>query len=119
MKILLDTNFLMVPHQFGVDIFEYLKDYELETVSPVIDELKKLSRKRGDDGIAAKVALKLVKDNKVKVVRVKGSADKAILDRAVSEKCAAGTNDKALMQALKDSHVKIIRLKQKKFLSEE
>lgn len=119
MKIILDANFLMMPHQFGVDIFEYLKDYEIETLSPVIEELKKLAKKRNDDGIAAKVALKLTKENKVKIIRTKETADKAILDLAVREKCAVGTNDKALIEALKENHIKIIRLKQKKFLAEE
>ena len=51
MKILIDTNMLLVPHQFGVDIYEFLKEYEMVTLSSCVDELKKLSRKRGDGGV--------------------------------------------------------------------
>ena len=119
MKILLDTNMLLVPHQFGVDIFEFLKEYEILTLSSCIDELKKLSKKRGDEGLAARVGMKLLKENHVKAVKTKEKGDKSILNYAVKEKCAVATNDKGLIEALKTNHVKIIRLKQKRYLSEE
>ena len=119
MKIILDTNFMMIPHQFGVDIFEFLKYYQIETVSPCVDELKKLSRKKGDDGIAARVALKLLKENRVKIIKSREKADKAILSYAAKERCAVGTNDKELIKALKNNDIKIIRLKQKKYLIED
>lgn len=119
MKILLDTNMLLVPHQFGVDIFEFLKDYEMLMLSSCMGELKKLAKKRGDDGLAARVGLKLLKENKIKAVRTKEKGDKSILDYAAREGCAVATNDKGLIEALKANHIKIIRLKQKKYLSEE
>src|SRR3989338_3080201 len=54
MKVLIDTNMMLVPHQFGVDIFEFLREYEIFTLSSCASELKKLSREKGDDGIAAR-----------------------------------------------------------------
>lgn len=119
MKILLDTNFMMIPHQFGVDIFEFLKDYEIATLSPCIEELKKLAKKKSDDGTAAKIALKLAKANKVRIIKAKDAADKAILEYALQEKCTVGTNDKDLIKALKENDIKIIRLRQKRYLTEE
>jgi len=119
MKILLDTNFLMLPAQFGVDIFEYLDCYEIITLSSCVDELKRIAKKRGKDAAAAKVALKLIKENNVKAVRTKEKADKAILNYAANEKCAVGTNDKNLIARLKKHGIKIIRLRQKKYLVEE
>lgn len=119
MKVLLDANFLMIPNQFGVDIFEYLKDYEIATMSACIGELKKLAKKRGKDGLAARIALKLVKENKVEVIRVKEKADNAILNEALNNKYTVATNDKVLIKALKNNGIKVIRLKQKKYLSEE
>ncbi len=119
MKILLDTNFMMIPNQFGVDIFEFLKDYEILTPSSCVDELKKLSKKRGKDGMAAKVAIRLIKEKKVEVIRAREKGDRAILNYAVQEKCSVGTNDKELIKALKNNGIKIIRLKQKKYLAED
>ena len=42
MKVLIDTNMMLVPHQFGVDIFEFLREYEIITLSSCMDELRKL-----------------------------------------------------------------------------
>jgi rRNA-processing protein FCF1 len=119
MKIILDTNFLMIPHQFGIDIYDFLKDYEISTLSLCIDELKKLAKKKGDNGIAAKVALELIKKNKVNIIRSKGKADKAIIDYAVMHDFFVGTNDKEMIEALKEHRIKIIRLKQSKYLTED
>jgi rRNA-processing protein FCF1 len=119
MKIILDTNFLMIPHQFGVDIYDFLKDYQIHTLSLCIDELKKLAKKKSDNGVAARVALELVKKNKVNIIRSKGKADKAVIDYAVMHGFFVGTNDKEMIEALKKQHIKIIRLKQGKFLAEE
>ncbi len=118
MKIILDTNFLMVPNQFGVDIYDYLKDYELYTISSCVEELKKLAKKKGKDAKAAKVALKLMKEKNVRIIKTKGKADKAILDRA-ADGFSVATNDVELIKALKKQHIKVIRLRQKKFLTEE
>ena len=118
MKALIDTNMLLVPHQFGVDVFEFLRDYELFTLSSCRAELRKLSHKRGDDGKAAKIGLMLLKENKIPVVRVKEQGDKAILNYAAEKKCAVATNDKELIKALKKQSIKIIRLRQNKYLEE-
>ena len=120
MKVLVDTNFFLLPNQFGVDIFDELKLYDMFTLSACMEELKKISTKKGKDGTAAKIGLKLIGMNDVDIVRVKGrNCDKAILDYASRENCIVATNDKELIKALKSRGVKIIRLKQKKFLSEE
>ncbi len=120
MKVLLDTNFLMLPNQFGIDIFEYLKFYEIFTLSQCIDELKKLSKKKGKDSKAAKIGLNLLEMNKVNIVKsLEKVVDKAILEYAIKENCLVATNDKELIKALKKKGIKIIRLKQKKYLIEE
>lgn len=119
MKALLDTNFMMVPHQFGVDIYEFLKYYEIATLFSCIEELKKISKRGSEDGKAAKIALQLVKRNSVEIIKAGGRTDKAILDYAAAERCAVATNDKNLIKALKNKGIKIIRLKQSKYLVEE
>ena len=120
MKVLLDTNFLLMPNQFGIDIFEYLKFYDVFTLSQCVDELKKLSKGKGKDGRAARIGLDLIKKNDIEVVKSpEKTTDRAILAYAVRENCMVGTNDKELIKALKKKGIKIIRLKQKKYLVEE
>ncbi len=116
MKILLDTNFLMVPNQFGVDIFEFLKDYEIFTLSSCIEELKKLAKKKGKTGIAARVAIKLIKEKNVRTLKTKEKGDNAILNYAVQEKCPVGTNDKELILRLRKNGITVFRLRQKKYV---
>ena len=119
MKAILDTNFLMLPHQFGVDIFELLKYYELATMSACVGELKKLGRKKTRDGKAALIALKLIKENNIETIKSGENCDKAVLNYAIRENCAVATNDKELIKALKNKGIKVIRLRQKQYLIEE
>lgn len=119
MKIILDTNFLMMPNQFGIDIFEYLNDCELFTLSACIDELKKLAKGKGKNSKAAKVALELIKEKNVHVIKTKGKADQEIVNQAAAGDYYVGTNDVELITRLKKKNVKIVRLKQKKYLIED
>lgn len=119
MKVLLDANFLMLPNQFGIDIFEYLNFYDLFTLSSIVKELSKISKQRGKDGKAAKVALDLLGMKGIRIVETNLKGDKAIISYALKEKCKVATNDQELMSILKKNGIKIIRMKQKKFLEEE
>ena len=120
MKVVIDTNFLMIPHQFGIDIYEYLKYFDIATISLCIDELKKLGKKKTKDGMSARIALKLAEQKCIEIIKSREtSADRAILQYALQEKCAVATNDKELIKALKKNNVKIIRLKQNKYLAED
>jgi len=119
--IIVDTNMLMVPFQFKVDIFEEFdrlidEKYELVTLDNIIKELEKLSKGRTKDSFAAKLGLKLVKAKDIKVIKTKQeSADKSLLDLADKDTIIA-TNDKTLIRKLKKDKRKILRLKQKKYL---
>ena len=120
MKVLLDTNFLLLPHQFGVDIFEYLSLYEVATLDLCINELKKLSKGKNEDAKAARIALKLIKGKNVEIIKSdEKKVDSAILNYASNERCAVATNDKELIKDLKRCGIKIIRLRQNKYLIEE
>ncbi|MFH0832788.1 MAG: DNA-binding protein [Candidatus Aenigmatarchaeota archaeon] len=118
-KILLDTNFLLAPAQFKVDVFEEMKNFgEPVTLDVCINELKKLSKKKGNIGNEAKVALLLVKKNNLKILKsYKKRADFALMDCAKKLGCTIATNDVKLIKALKNKEIKVIRLRQKKFLT--
>lgn len=117
MRILLDTNFLLIPAQFKIDVFEELKRFgEPLTISVCVIELKKLSRKKGKPGEHARIALLLLKKKKIKIVKAKGEADFALMNHAKKFNCAVATNDRKLIKALKNNGIKIIRMRQKKYL---
>jgi hypothetical protein len=120
-KIILDSNFLTIPYQFNVDIFEEIKrimeeNYELITLDSVVEELKKLKSKKGKDAVAANVALELLKKENVKVINVgKKNVDNAIIEIADKNTLVA-TNDKELRQKLKNKSIESIYLRNKKYL---
>lgn len=119
MKILLDTNFLMMPAQFKVDIYQLLKGKELCTLDLCVAELEELSKGKGKNASAAKIALGLLRKNNIKIINAEGAADAALIEFGKRGKYIIGTNDAELIESLKRYGVKILRLKQKKFLSEE
>ncbi|ENO12016.1 hypothetical protein MBGDC06_00279, partial [Thermoplasmatales archaeon SCGC AB-539-C06] len=68
-KIILDTNFLLIPAQFKVDIFDeidriILEKYQLFVLDKTIDELKKIiadKKQKMRNRRAAKLGLQLLK----------------------------------------------------------
>ena len=123
MKVILDTNFFLIPEKFKVDLFKEFnriidEKYTLVTVEPVIEELNCLSEGNGKDARAARVGLKLFKGKDLKVLKTKeGNADKAILE--LSEKisnCAVATLDKDLRIKSEKRGAKTIYLRSKNYL---
>lgn len=119
-KLVLDTNFLMIPEQVGVDIFEGIEDkcnfpYDLYTTNANIMELKKIS-KTGNmkDRTAANVAIGLIKAKNLKIVAVERdiSADD-FLAALPSDIYLVATADKELQKRLK----KYIYLRQRKYIA--
>ena len=116
-KIILDTNFLTIPYQFNLDIFRELEltieeDFELITLSGVVEELEKLSKTKGEDATAAKVGLKLLKQKKIKILPSSGNVDEEII-RISDKNTIVATNDQILSQKLKDKKIKTIYLRGK------
>ena len=121
MKLLLDTNFLMIPGQFRVDIYEQMRGFgkpELYTADLVVSELEKLAKGKGKDGANARLALMLVKENNVKILKSgkAGSTDEAIRRIATREGMSICTADKRLKTELVRRNIPIISLRKKKYL---
>lgn len=119
-KILLDTNFLLIPAQFKIDIFAeidriMLEKYKLFTLDKVIDELKSIQKnpkQKQKNKKAAKLALQLIKAKKVNIIKTK--TDKLVDDIIASLKgYIIATQDIGLKRRLK---TKIITLRAKKKL---
>lgn len=136
MKIILDTNILLVPGQYKIDVFDELIRLgytEFIITDSIVRELLILSKKYKSkkDIMAVNLAMSLI--DRCKIVRKDGvindkkifehSGKKTIADDDILELAddigAVATNDKKLIRDLKKKGVKVVRLRQKKFLSEE
>ncbi len=118
MKIVLDTNALMVPVQLGVDIFSDLTTLDFDEFivpSGVVRELERLaSSGRGADQNAARVAVSLL--DRCKIVETAGNVDDAILALAVRIGAAVLTNDAELKTRLLDTGVSVVYVRQRSYL---
>jgi uncharacterized protein len=118
--VILDTNALMVPEQFGVDVFgELLSLGYARWLVPasVMGELRSLTRNadKGRDKTAAKVALGLASCCEV-VGQDVSDADTAIESFALETGAAVFTNDKALKKRLFSKGITVVYLRQGRYL---
>lgn len=121
-RIILDTNFLMVPYQFKVDIFSELErichfNYEIYILHQSLNELKGILLKgSGKDKKAAKLALKLVEAKKIKII----GSDNKYVDNLILEKLhgddIVATQDALLKKRLLKKGLSVIILRKKKYL---
>ncbi|RLG28703.1 DNA-binding protein [Methanosarcinales archaeon] len=122
MKIIIDTNALMVPAEFGVDIFSELDRLgfdELIVPPGVARELKKIaSRCRGKGRDAARVALSLMdRCRMIETAGAVGNVDDSILELAAEMNVAVFTNDAELKGRLREGGVKVVYLRQRSYLA--
>jgi hypothetical protein len=123
-KFLLDTNFLMIPGQFHVDIFEQLRGFapaEFHVSELSVKELEKIAKGRGKASSHANVALLIMKKEGVNVIPSgkTGNTDESIRRIARREGMIVCTADKALKARLKRAGVRVVVLRQKKYLGFE
>lgn len=112
----MDTNFVMIPFQFKVDVITELErlcdfKYKLCVIDRTIDELNKIAKedKKFRNREAAKMALKMIKANKIKIIKTRnGHADDILaeMDGIIA------TQDKELRKRVE----KAIVLRKKKYL---
>jgi len=119
--IILDTNFLLIPAQFNVDIFSEIEricdfPYQLCIIDKTLSELDSIiENQRQKYKNAAKLALKLLKSKAVKIIKTKKDkyVDDLIFNLAENTEIIVATQDKELKKRLKKP---IITLRQKKYL---
>jgi rRNA-processing protein FCF1 len=112
--VILDTNALMMPFQFGLNL-----DLELERLfgsvevlvpSPVVEELRSLA----SGNSVARKALRLIE--KYGTVEVQGEADKVLLDLAKDRRGIVVSNDKLVIRSLKKEGLPYVRLRSQSHL---
>ena len=121
-KIILDTNFLMIPLQFRVDIFSEFQricnfNYELYVFDETVNELKNIMQKQPlKHKKAAQFGLKLINLKNIGILKAKGSdTDRVIIDNSDKETIVA-TQDRLLRKKLLDKGISVVLLRQKKYL---
>ena len=122
-KIILDTNFLLIPLQFRVDIFsEFCRichfNYKLFIFEQSIYELRNIiERQSGKSKKAAQFALKLIKLKNISIIKSKqkDDVDSLILNNS-SKDAVIATQDLNLKRELFNKGYSVIILRQKKYL---
>lgn len=115
MKVLLDTNILMLSEKFKIDIFSEIERLVEEkcdffTIKSVINELSAISKSTGKKALQAKTALALIKSKNVKILDYSKYPDTAFEE---IDGYAIATNDLKLARKLKSMKKQVIFLRQK------
>jgi uncharacterized protein len=123
-KVIIDTNFLLIPGQFKVDIFSEIErilnePFEMCIIDKSVAELNKLAAAGKEiDKFAAKLALVLAIQKNLKTLHSFGSkesVDDIIVSKADRNTIVA-TQDRALRERAKEKKARIIGLRQQKYL---
>ena len=132
-KILLDTNFLLIPAAFNVDIFsEFNRIFpknKLFILDKSIEELINIELKqKGKYKQEARLGLQMVKKYKISTIKTEKHinaykststipvVDDLIVDFAITGDYLVATQDKEIKVKLKKHNKKNITLRQKKYL---
>ena len=119
-SVILDTNFLLIPYQFKINIIkelDYLIDipHSLVVSKGILRELNTIAKSQGKRGVAARVGLKMVEFNKdrIEIVDDDSNVDDWVLDYATKNNSIVCTNDVILRKRLKPHNIKVVVLKSK------
>jgi hypothetical protein len=125
-KVILDTNFLMIPFQFNLDVFqeiEYLLQKKVDFVVPslVKSELTGISARGGEGAAEASLALQLASRCRVVEVTLNPgeSVDDAIVKASQKLSAVVATTDIELKKRLRDINVPVVYLRDKSKLEIE
>ena len=126
-KVILDSNFLFIPSQFQLDIFEQLdnllnQQFDPILLSPTKNELQEITKK-GSPKMRRQASLALKFAEKCRVVHIekdsKETHDDVIVRVAAEWRCPVATNDRELRKRLRDIGVPVIFLRQRRRLELE
>ena len=121
-KIIADTNFLLMPLEYGIDLAGELERIVHEPValvipSVVMGELRSLAGKTGKRSSAARFFLQnegeFQRHFRIETARSAGPADEWILNHARKNSLTVATNDIPLRKRLLASGVPVIAMKGK------
>jgi len=103
MRLILDTNFIIYLLKYKIEL---PKEYKIYILDKSIKELEKLK---------ANLALKFIKVKNISLIKTKSSRNVDDLLLTFKDDIIA-TQDKELKKSLKQKHIKIMIIRQKKYL---
>jgi rRNA-processing protein FCF1 len=109
MRIVLDTNFMNVPFNYGADIYGQLLGFELCTIEECVGELEKVNP----------AAVKMMRSKDVRVVKKtfkSRTVDDKLIDLAVEEGAHLATVDKELIEKAQKRKVPCLTLRQGRYI---
>ena len=116
--VILDANFLFLPFQFRIDIFEelgvLLGGYKPIVLSTTLRELRRLSKSRSDKvRMQASSALEVARRCEVVEVEMfEGETfDDIVLRVAMEMGCAVATNDREMRRRLREEGIPVVYLR--------
>lgn len=122
----MDSNFLMIPFQFHIDIFqemEYLLQKKVDFIVPsaVKSELTGISSRGGEGAPEASLALQLASRCRVVEVALQPgeTVDDAIIKASQKLGAIVATTDIELKKRLRDINVPVVYLREKSKLEVE
>jgi len=124
LTIIIDTNFLMIPYQFHVDIFQEFKQmmeepYELVIIDKTMDELKKLEEKgTPEERAAARFGFGLVERYKPRSIKTDKllNVDQLIEEQVTGPQIAVATQDKELKEKILAKNGRLVIMRHKRYL---
>jgi len=126
-RVVFDSNFLFVPSQFQLDVFEELANllsqrFEPILLSPTYQELLKIAEK-GSPKMRQQASLALKLAEKCRVIHVEKGLEEThddVIVRVASDwRCPVATNDRELRKRLRNMGVPVIFLRQRRRLELE
>jgi rRNA-processing protein FCF1 len=119
--VLLDANALMMPGQFGIDLFGQIRElvgaFDPLVLEEVTGELSGISTGRGRHAAAAPLGLSLAgKCTVIPASQKGGPVDEKIARYAETHRCTVVTNDKELRNILLSRGIDVIFIRKQKKL---
>jgi len=126
-KVILDSNFLFIPSQFQLDIFEGLmallnQKFEPIILSPTQKEIQRIAVS-GPPKMRQHALFALRLAEKCRIVEAEQgfseTPDDVVVRVAAEWRCPVATNDRALRKRLRDKNVPVVYLRQRSRLEME
>ena len=112
----MDTNALMMPYQFGINLEKELTRLlgmcRIIVPVTVVEEMERLAEKGGKVGRAAQLGLSIIKKRGFRLMETENRGDDGVIETALKMEAAIVTNDKELKKKAKELQLPIIYLRE-------